>query len=186
MNYESHRWHPLHALSLTNLLRSFLLIFALNLLKEVSFLSFILNFDHKNGPKSLTSFPAKWPLWNERRNSILTTRHHPDLGSAFDCFLRLFSYSLPHASLFFFSAHISRRVNFSTVSNHRILAFRRLLTEASTVVKNKQNKIDTDHSKPLLTDNQFHSALTATKKKKENIYIYIFLDLPHDKSLDLL
>ena len=34
MNYESHRWHPLHALSLTNLLRSFLLIFALNLLKE--------------------------------------------------------------------------------------------------------------------------------------------------------
>ena len=42
MNYESHRWHPLHALSLTNLLRSFLLIYALNLLKEVSFLSFIL------------------------------------------------------------------------------------------------------------------------------------------------
>ena len=40
MNYESHRWHPLHALSLTNLLRSFLLVFALNLLKEVSFLSF--------------------------------------------------------------------------------------------------------------------------------------------------
>ena len=34
MNYESHRWHPLHALSLTNLLRSFLLIFALNLLKH--------------------------------------------------------------------------------------------------------------------------------------------------------
>ena len=43
----------MHALSLTNLLRSFLLIFALNLLKEVSFLSFILNFDHKNGPKNL-------------------------------------------------------------------------------------------------------------------------------------
>ena len=66
MNYESHRWHPLHALSLTNLLRSFLLIFALNLLKEVSFLSFILNFDHKNGPKKsggmLSIFNSFYPL----------------------------------------------------------------------------------------------------------------------------
>ena len=66
MDYESHEWHPLHALSLTNLLRSFLLIFALNLLKEVSFLSFILNFDHKNGPKNLTEcFPylTDFTLW---------------------------------------------------------------------------------------------------------------------------
>ena len=31
-----------------------------------------------------TGFPAKWPLRNERRNSILMTRHYPDLGSASD------------------------------------------------------------------------------------------------------
>ena len=29
-------------------------------------------------------FPAKWRLRNERRNSILMTRHYPDLGSASD------------------------------------------------------------------------------------------------------
>jgi len=31
---------------------------------------------------------GKWPLSNERRNSILMTRHYPDLGSASDsgCF----------------------------------------------------------------------------------------------------
>ena len=28
-----------------------------------------------------TGFPAKWRLRNERRNSILMTRHYPDLGS---------------------------------------------------------------------------------------------------------
>ena len=28
-----------------------------------------------------TGFPAKWHLRNERRNSILMTRHYPDLGS---------------------------------------------------------------------------------------------------------
>ena len=32
-----------------------------------------------------TSFPAKWRLRNECRNSILMTRYYPDLGSAFDC-----------------------------------------------------------------------------------------------------
>ena len=31
-----------------------------------------------------TGFPAKWRLWNEYRNSILMTRHYPDLGSASD------------------------------------------------------------------------------------------------------
>ena len=29
-----------------------------------------------------TGLPAKWRLRNERRNSILMTRHYPDLGSA--------------------------------------------------------------------------------------------------------
>ena len=29
-----------------------------------------------------TGLPAKWSLRNERRNSILITRHYPDLGSA--------------------------------------------------------------------------------------------------------
>ena len=31
-----------------------------------------------------TGFPAKWGLRNECRNSILMTRHYPDLGSASD------------------------------------------------------------------------------------------------------
>ena len=31
-----------------------------------------------------TGFPAKWRLKNERRNSILMTRHFPELGSASD------------------------------------------------------------------------------------------------------
>ena len=31
-----------------------------------------------------TGFPAKWCLRNERRNSILMTRHYPDLGSPSD------------------------------------------------------------------------------------------------------
>ena len=31
-----------------------------------------------------TGFPAKWRLRNKRRNSILMTRHYPDLGSASD------------------------------------------------------------------------------------------------------
>ena len=44
---------PFHASSLTNLLRSFLLIFALNRLKEVSLPSFLLNFNQKNDPKNL-------------------------------------------------------------------------------------------------------------------------------------
>ena len=28
---------------------------------------------------AITGFPAKWRLWNERRNSILMTRYYPDL-----------------------------------------------------------------------------------------------------------
>ena len=31
-----------------------------------------------------TGFPAKWRLRNKRRNSILITRHYPDLGSTSD------------------------------------------------------------------------------------------------------
>ena len=38
---------------------------------------------------STTSFPAKWRLRNERRNSILMTGHFPNLGSASDWSCRL-------------------------------------------------------------------------------------------------
>ena len=34
--------------------------------------------------RDATGLPAKWRLRNEYRNSILMTRHHPDLGSASD------------------------------------------------------------------------------------------------------
>ena len=33
-----------------------------------------------------TGFPAKWSIRNERRNSILMTRHYPDLFHARLCF----------------------------------------------------------------------------------------------------
>ena len=36
-----------------------------------------------------TGFPAKWRLRNEHRNSILMTRHYPDLGSASDWLNRI-------------------------------------------------------------------------------------------------
>ena len=37
-----------------------------------------------------TGFPAKWSLRNERRHSILMTRHYPDLGSASDWLNQIF------------------------------------------------------------------------------------------------
>ena len=37
-----------------------------------------------------TGFPAKWRLRNEGRNSLLMTRHYPDLGSASDGLKNLF------------------------------------------------------------------------------------------------
>ena len=36
-----------------------------------------------------TSFPVKWRLRNEHRNSILMTRHYPDLGDASDWLCRV-------------------------------------------------------------------------------------------------
>ena len=46
---------------------------------------------HYHGPgkqatfrKATSGLPVKWPLRNERRNSILMKRHFPDLGSASD------------------------------------------------------------------------------------------------------
>ena len=79
-----------------------------------------------------------------------------------------------------------------TVSNHRILAFRRLFTEGSTVVKKnhraKQNRRWSFQpiAPPL--------PRKKSKKKQKRPGVFrlvttgsnIFLDLPHDKSLDLL
>ena len=45
------------------------------------------SFNLRNQPTfgdATTGFAAKWHLRNERRNSILMTRHYPDLGSASD------------------------------------------------------------------------------------------------------
>ena len=50
-----------------------------------------------------TSFPAKWRLRNERRNSIVMTRHYPYLGNAADwsCgvknFLQLIKNTIPRS-----------------------------------------------------------------------------------------
>ena len=44
-------------------------------------------------PKS--SCTAKWPLRNERRNSLLMTRHYPDLGDAFDWLKQIFHVARP-------------------------------------------------------------------------------------------
>ena len=125
----------------------------------------------------------------------MTTRHYPDLGSAFDCFLRLFSYSLPHASLFVFllTSHAEWTFHkWPTVSNHRILAFRRLLTEGSTVVKKKYRAKQNRRwsFQPIAPPLPWKKK--KKKKKRPGVFRLvttgsnIFLDLPHDKSLDLL
>ena len=48
--------------------------------------------------KELCGFLAKWRLWNERRNSLLMTRHHPNLGSAFDWSCRSWNLLQPFRS----------------------------------------------------------------------------------------
>ena len=45
-----------------------------------------------------TGFPAKWRLRNERRNSILMTRHYTDLGSASDWSRRVRNFIQPSRS----------------------------------------------------------------------------------------
>ena len=40
-----------------------------------------------------TGFTRKWSLRNERRNTILKTRHYPDLGSASDWLKQIFNQS---------------------------------------------------------------------------------------------
>ena len=42
-----------------------------------------------------TGFPAKWRLRNEGRNSLLMTRHYPDLGSASDWLNQIFHAARP-------------------------------------------------------------------------------------------
>ena len=50
-------------------------------------LAYVRSFSLRKQPTfvdATTGFPAKWHLRNERRNSILMTRHYPDLGGATD------------------------------------------------------------------------------------------------------
>ena len=43
--------------------------------------------------RDATGFPAKWRLRNDYRNSILMTRHYPELGSASDWLKQIFRQS---------------------------------------------------------------------------------------------
>ena len=57
------------------------------LVQEIEIKNVFLHFSLRKQPTfcdSTTGFPAKWRLRNERRNSILMTRHYPDLDSASD------------------------------------------------------------------------------------------------------
>ena len=47
---------------------------------------------------TITGFPANWRLRNERRNSILMTRHYPDLDSASDWLNQIFHEERPFSS----------------------------------------------------------------------------------------
>ena len=67
---------------LFSFMSSFLLL-VLAIFVSFSFVTVILGLiGHKRNPDS--GFLAKWRQRNERRNSILMTRHYPDLGSASD------------------------------------------------------------------------------------------------------
>ena len=55
------------------------------ILPELTYISSTQTFRKQTTFRDATNgFPAKWRLRNKRRNSILMTRHYPDLGSASD------------------------------------------------------------------------------------------------------
>ena len=54
------------------------------LVQKIEIKNVFLHYSQRKQPTfgdATTGFPAKWPLKNGRRNSILMTRHYPDLGS---------------------------------------------------------------------------------------------------------
>ena len=57
------------------------------LVQKIEIKNVFLHYSQRKQPTfgdATTGFPAKWPLKNGRRSSILMTRHYPDLGSASD------------------------------------------------------------------------------------------------------
>ena len=75
--------------------------FVVVLVSQHSWLSMKKKYPEKTA--NIWRFPSKWRLRNERRNSILVTRHYPDLGRACD-WLNQISHAAPLEAL-------PRRVN---------------------------------------------------------------------------
>ena len=55
--------------------------------------------------RDATGFPAKWHLRNDYRNSILMTRHYPELGSASDWLRQIFRQSHAKTQTWLVSHH---------------------------------------------------------------------------------
>ena len=91
-----------------------------------------------------TGFPAKWRLRNERRNSILMTRHYPDLGSASDWSCRVGNLIQPIRSTtqiwvvtrhqYGISALVSQ-TSFGGETNGSVAKCRRMFSQAKRSIK---------------------------------------------------
>ena len=80
-----------------------------------------------------TDFFAKWHLGNERRNSIPTTRHYPDMGSASDWMKQISNLSeAPHSAQFPFWSILLRGRRYRVCSRDVTAAILMFLSNETT------------------------------------------------------
>ena len=96
-----------------------------------------------------TGFAAKWRLRNERRNSILMTRHYPDLGSASDC---LFSFSTNQKHYLDLGGDGSS-VWTALVSTQKTVLWPREMITSSCWIKRKCIQINRERKKNTIQEN---------------------------------
>ena len=95
-----------------------------------------------------TGFTAKWRLRNERRSSILMTRHYPDLGSASDClfFFSNQSEALPRADG-------SSVWNFCVRATQKTVLWPKEMITSSCWIKRKCIQINRERKKNTIQEN---------------------------------
>ena len=109
-----------------------------------------------------TGLAAKWRLRNERRNSILMTRHYPDLSSASDC-------------LFFFSTNQKHYLHLggegssvwtALVSTQKTVLWPREMITSSCWIKRKCIQINRERKKKHDSGKWFRRQGRAADLKK--------------------